>query len=277
MDEFHHIVRRLGTWLRTAGEVPLVFADDEAAGLLRTPPQALLEFFQVRQGRIRLTVGDHSAVLAPGQLAVVNAHYGNFAALAPDVRYACVSFDLGRVPDLIDLASAPLLLVRPVAADAALAEAFRRLVAAFRAPESPVRGWRLTAEALGFLAHVAELGEGDDGIAPPRDAGRMTRDAVAALSRRQAEPRLTIAAIAAELGVSHGHLCRVFQRRLGTTPGAWLTGLRLRRAAGLLARTDGLIKEVAHQVGFRDPLYFSRAFRAQHGCSPRAYRRGQRG
>lgn len=277
MDEFHQIVRRLGDWLQTAGDVPLIFADDTVTGSLHTPPQALLEVVQVRRGRIPLTVGDVSAVLEPGQIALVNAHYGNFGALAPGVVYACVSFDLGRVPGLVDLASAPLLLIRPIAADAALADAYHRLCTVFRSANSPTRGWRLTAEALGFLAHLAERCGTAADPAQPSDAGRQIRIALAALSRRQGDPRLTIAAIARELGLSHGHLCRLFQRRLGTSPGAWLTGVRLRRAAGLLARTDGLVKEIARQVGFRDALYFSRAFSAHHGCSPRAYRLRHRG
>ena len=46
----------------------------------------------------------------------------------------------------------------------------------------------------------------------------------------------------------------------------------LETAKRLLGTSPLPIHEIASQVGFADPLYFSRAFKAASGMSPRAYR-----
>ena len=48
-------------------------------------------------------------------------------------------------------------------------------------------------------------------------------------------------------------------------------------AARLLRFTDLSVGEVAHRVGYDDPLYFSRAFKRRHEQSPQAYRDAVRG
>ena len=48
-------------------------------------------------------------------------------------------------------------------------------------------------------------------------------------------------------------------------------------AARLLRFTDRTVGEIAFQAGFRDPLYFSRAFKRHDGRSPQAYRDAARG
>ena len=48
-------------------------------------------------------------------------------------------------------------------------------------------------------------------------------------------------------------------------------------AARLLRFTDLTVGEVAHRVGYDDPLYFSRAFKRRHEQPPQAYRDAVRG
>ncbi|MCK5156707.1 MAG: AraC family transcriptional regulator [Spirochaetales bacterium] len=40
----------------------------------------------------------------------------------------------------------------------------------------------------------------------------------------------------------------------------------------MVENPEETIKKTAYQLGFSDPLYFSRAFRKYFGCSPTAYR-----
>ncbi|MEA2229489.1 MAG: Helix-turn-helix domain, partial [Solirubrobacteraceae bacterium] len=42
--------------------------------------------------------------------------------------------------------------------------------------------------------------------------------------------------------------------------------------ARLLRFTDLTAGEIAHRVGFEDPLYFSRAFKRARGAAPTAFR-----
>lgn len=91
-------------------------------------------------------------------------------------------------------------------------------------------------------------------------------------------PPITLGDLARAVGVSKVHLTRVFNAELGVPPVDALRRLRLDRSAGLLARTNLPVGDIARQCGFADPFHFSRLFRALYGVSPRHVReRGRRG
>jgi AraC family L-rhamnose operon transcriptional activator RhaR len=83
----------------------------------------------------------------------------------------------------------------------------------------------------------------------------------------------TIAELARAVGLSEGHLHRSFKDAFGATPMEVLTGLRCERAAAHLVASNDPIAQIGRRVGWDDPNYFSRRFRAVHGLSPREYRR----
>jgi AraC-like DNA-binding protein len=91
------------------------------------------------------------------------------------------------------------------------------------------------------------------------------------IDRRLAEP-LSLRDVAAEVGVTPGHLTTVVRRRTGRTVGDWIVERRMAAARGLLAETDLPVAEVARRVGLPDPGYFSRLFSRTHGRSPRDWR-----
>jgi len=78
--------------------------------------------------------------------------------------------------------------------------------------------------------------------------------------------------LARAAGVGRVHLCRLFQRACGRGALEALRGLRLQRAAALLARGDAAVGEVAARCGFTDAKLFSRRFSARYGSPPRTWR-----
>ncbi len=63
------------------------------------------------------------------------------------------------------------------------------------------------------------------------------------------------------------------RRLTNTTPGKYLTQLRLMEASRLLQeRTAGSILDIALKVGFSSSQYFATAFHQHFGCSPREFR-----
>jgi len=74
------------------------------------------------------------------------------------------------------------------------------------------------------------------------------------------------------VGLSASHLRSLFAAELGVSPIAALQTQRTREARRLLAGGSLTVKEIARQVGYEDPLYFSRAFRKRVGMSPMEYR-----
>ena len=91
------------------------------------------------------------------------------------------------------------------------------------------------------------------------------------LEAHYAEP-LTVEKISRLAGMSQSGLFRIFHQVLGRSPMDHLLHLRIDKAARLLTRTTMRIGEISEVVGFNDSNYFTRQFRATHGCSPRKYR-----
>jgi len=95
--------------------------------------------------------------------------------------------------------------------------------------------------------------------------------AVAVMRDRLAEP-VRLADLAAEARLSPFHFLRVFKRVTGSTPGRYLTRLRIEHAQRLLDR--GLtVEEAARACGYGSPGHLSTAFLRETGMRPSAYRR----
>jgi len=78
--------------------------------------------------------------------------------------------------------------------------------------------------------------------------------------------------VARACGVSSGHLSRRFAAECGEPPGAYLTALRVHTAGELLREPGVQVAEVARQLGYADPLSFTKAFTRWTGRSPSAWR-----
>ncbi len=83
---------------------------------------------------------------------------------------------------------------------------------------------------------------------------------------------IAIKAIADEACVSESTLSRLFRHQTGQTVLGWRDEKRMRLACQKLTHSTMLIAEIAELVGYSDPLYFSRCFRKQMGCSPSDFR-----
>jgi AraC-like DNA-binding protein len=79
---------------------------------------------------------------------------------------------------------------------------------------------------------------------------------------------------AASLIYSSDHYFRMrFRQRTGFTLGQYTAMVRMRRARYLLSSSPAPVKDVAWQVGYRDPLHFSRCYRNFWGRAPRMERK----
>jgi AraC-like DNA-binding protein/mannose-6-phosphate isomerase-like protein (cupin superfamily) len=74
--------------------------------------------------------------------------------------------------------------------------------------------------------------------------------------------------LARRAGITQRSLQRLFKSQLGCTPKQHLERVRLDRAAQLLADPRMSVGAVAAAVGFGDPSYFARRWRARFGGSP---------
>lgn len=84
--------------------------------------------------------------------------------------------------------------------------------------------------------------------------------------------RVTLAELAEACHLSPSRLSHLFRAETGMTPLQFLEAERLERAKRLLELTPMSVQDVAAEVGFENPFYFTRRFRRYAGRSPRAFR-----
>ncbi len=84
---------------------------------------------------------------------------------------------------------------------------------------------------------------------------------------------ISLQTAARDLGITRGHLARIFKDETGHTFLEALTEYRMNRAQTMLRDARAKINEVAEALGYHDPAYFSRVFRRHLGVSPREFRR----
>lgn len=156
-----------------------------------------------------------------------------------------------RIPPVRDLAP----VVTAVAAN---------IIEAAQAP------WDEIALALAGRAVVLASGVSDQ-YQPPINAEACITRVVRRLDHSP-EAAGTLDQMAEEAGLSPYHFLRTFGRVTGVTPHQYVLRARLREAALRLAARDDKIVDIALDCGFGDVSNFNRAFRAEFGVSPRAYR-----
>ena len=83
---------------------------------------------------------------------------------------------------------------------------------------------------------------------------------------------ISLAAVAAEVGLTPGHLTTVVRRKTGRSVQRWITERRMAEARRLLRETDLTVEAVAARTGYRQASFFIRQFRRDHAVTPAAWR-----
>jgi len=78
------------------------------------------------------------------------------------------------------------------------------------------------------------------------------------------------------VGISPNHLSAVFVQETGENFIDYLTRIRIEKAKQLLRDTAMKSSDIAYEIGFNDPHYFSNTFKKNTGLSPREFRLSQK-
>ncbi len=84
-------------------------------------------------------------------------------------------------------------------------------------------------------------------------------------------PDFDIVSSVSDIGISRSVLYRKMQKLINQSPHEFVNSIRLIKAAKLLSQKKMKVSEVAYEVGFNDPLYFSKCFKKQFGKAPSDY------
>jgi AraC family transcriptional regulator of arabinose operon len=90
--------------------------------------------------------------------------------------------------------------------------------------------------------------------------------------RENVHKNLSLEALAELRGLSKYHFNRQYKLMNGYAPMQHFTHMKIEQACLLLEGSNMSVAEVGFQLGYEDPLYFSRVFRKVVGVSPSGYR-----
>ena len=85
------------------------------------------------------------------------------------------------------------------------------------------------------------------------------------------DPEFNIQKVSKELFMSRSQLHRKVSALTGQSPSVFIRRLRLHKAKELLQKGELNITQVAYEVGFNNPTYFTSSFKEEFGHSPRHF------
>jgi signal transduction histidine kinase/DNA-binding response OmpR family regulator len=105
---------------------------------------------------------------------------------------------------------------------------------------------------------------------------KLIAKAVQIVEANIGEADFSVEKFSRELGMSRVHLYKKLLSLTGKSPIEFIRTIRLQRAAQLLEKSQLSVSEIAYQVGFNNPKYFSKYFKDEFNMLPSAYAHGNK-
>lgn len=100
----------------------------------------------------------------------------------------------------------------------------------------------------------------------------ILKKALEHIEERYTDETFSLNDAAAVIDVSPNYFSAIFSQEMGMTFIEYVTKKRMDKAKKLLRQSDMHTAEIAVEVGYKDPHYFSFVFKKTQGCTPRDYR-----
>lgn len=95
------------------------------------------------------------------------------------------------------------------------------------------------------------------------------------IKQNYTNPDISLNMVAEEVSLSPAHFSTIFSQSLGKTFIDYLTDQRIQHAKKILSETNHRLSEIALEIGYNDPNYFSFLFKKKQGVSPTEYRQNK--
>jgi len=102
---------------------------------------------------------------------------------------------------------------------------------------------------------------------------KFLEKAVKIINEHLSDSLFGVESFASELAIGRTSLHKKVIALVGEPPGELIKRIRLSKAGILLKNKTGNISEIALEVGFNNPAYFSECFKKQFGVTPSQYQR----
>lgn len=106
---------------------------------------------------------------------------------------------------------------------------------------------------------------------PESNDEKFLRDIAAVMQEEYNNEEFSVEFLAQKMSIGRVQLYRKFMAIVGKSPKEYITQYRLEKAAILLKTNKFRVSDVAFEVGFSNPRYFSKCFGQHFGMPPKAY------
>ena len=100
---------------------------------------------------------------------------------------------------------------------------------------------------------------------------KLLQEIVKYLESNLTNPQLSVEGLSREIGMSRSSLYTKLLQLTGQSPVEYIRSFRLDKAALLMQKSNMTIAEIAYQVGFTTPNYFTKAFKIKFNMLPSEY------
>ena len=138
----------------------------------------------------------------------------------------------------------------------------------------PFSSQLLLSRIRNLLANRCRLKQffGDNQMIEKGDISDLDKDFVSRfrtlVESRMKDSALNVEELGRDMGLSRVQLYRKLKSLTNCSPNELLRRMRLRKAASLLVASDMTVSEVAYEVGFSSPSYFTKCYKDEFGESP---------
>lgn len=244
--------------------------------------KGILQLLLIMDGSARVTIdGDHLDAPAPA-LALVPAGSVHAFRFAEDTRGWVVSLAMDLLSDprlapFVDRLhlTTPTGTILDLAALPRDAERLDWLFAdmAGRLAEAPALVPDIAVTMLAVCLSIAEgAGAGGRMASEARGGSAQLVRAFLALVERHYTRHWPVSAYAAALATTPATLTRACRKQTGLAPAALVQDRLLLEARRYLRHTGASSRQIAERLGFADPAYFARFFKARTGQTAGAWR-----
>ena len=102
---------------------------------------------------------------------------------------------------------------------------------------------------------------------------KFIQEAVKYVEAKMNNPELSVEELSKHLCMSRAHLYKRMIALMGCKPIVFIRTIRLKRARLLLCHSRQSVAEVAYEVGFNNPKYFSQYFKEEYGMLPSEFKK----
>lgn len=230
----------------------------------------MMQIFFVEQGGARIRVDGVASRLGNGDFQFIPAQSVHDLEIAQGSEGLVLSFPLALVAALHNT-GLEHRLARPFVAqtDARVRMMLDQVAATFAGTDT-YRDVLLVGLTQAVLAAAAEIAaRGAEAMEPLQERRMLEFDRL--LAEHLADGWGT-AEFASAMSITPGHLSRICREATGQSASRHIEAARMTEAGRLLAFTRLSVAEIGFRLGYADPPYFSRRFRAATGETPSHYR-----